>query len=481
MNEQYDFTHPITTAVFSFEKNVIHSILIKEGNEYELIKNNNLSELLQDIYTPIWAIRHGLGKNNGAEDLQTLERLVKTNYHLQEERNKEIDLSLINQNEIKSLFYNGLTIKTTEDGYSHAVGPIHAGVIEPGHFRFFVKGEEIQHLTIRLGFQHRGILKKLVGKNYFTSMPISESIASDSAVGYAITFAKNFEKASGIIVDEDIELKRTLLLEIERIAVHIADIGAIAGDVGYYPLLGLCATDRGVPLGVMEILTGSRFGKGAIFPGEVILNEKLNDEKIRLCITNLTNCFHRVESQMLRAMENSTIRERLQDCGRLTKKMVKQNGFLGIVSKSSGLHSDLREQDPLFKKYPIHLYHDEEHLTGDAWARFIIRYLELKESIEWINKILPLISIKKRTKGRPLFSKIEKYSEGIYYSYIEAWRGPLLSVLQIDTKGCIQNAYIRDPSVLNWHALELAVRGELIGDFPLNNKSFNLSYVGFDL
>ena len=154
-----------------------------------------------------------------------------------------------------------------------------------------------------------------------------------------------------------------------------------------------------------------------------------------------------------------------------------------MPARATGLRMDMRYSEPLYQtaKYPLDLNLEREHLNGDAWARFYLRFLEVKNSIAWLEKILPELDTTKAGKGDLLVQKANKFKPGIYFQSVEGWRGSVLVALDINAKGQIGEAYIRDPSVLNWHALELAVRGELIGDFPLNNKSFNLSYVGFDL
>ena len=192
--------------------------------------------------------------------------------------------------------------------------------------------------------------------------------------------------------------------------------------------------------------------------------------------------FKRVEVQFLRAANNSTIRERLQDCGTLSRKIVKLNGFVGMVARSSGLHHDLRKKEDLYNKYgKIDLIHEDSDLHGDAWSRFYLRYLELKQSVLWVCEVLPALKVDSLSSNQFKITKIKNFKRGIYLEAVEGWRGPVLVVLELNERGEIENSYIRDPSVPNWHALEMAVRGELIGDFPLNNKSFNLSYAGFDL
>lgn len=482
MYDQYLHEHMIVDGIFSFNelksyKKISHNYL----GEYTVEEINSLEDVLRDETIPHFLIRHGIGETMGEEDTSSFFRRKKADYNFLEERTSVLEIAR-RGNKIQNLDYTGLRIPLEAGGYSHAVGPIHAGVIEPGHFRFFVKGEEIQHLTIRLGFQRRNILQMLKNKNGFSSIPISETISGDTTIGYSLAFARNFEKAANLKIESDVDIIRLVLLEVERCAIHIGDLGAIAGDIGYYPLHGVCATDRGVPLGVMEALVGNRFGKGAIFPGEVRLNKNLKKESLVGIADNLKKGFKRVEFEFLRAADNSTIRERLQECGKISRNMVRLNGFIGMPARCTGIELDMRKYEDLYHKYfPISFHHDDENLTGDAWARFFLRYLELRASVEWLCKMIPEINPEKSSKGRHLSLGLNSFKSGLYYNSVEAWRGPVFVALQISDKGLIENSYIRDPSVLNWHALELAVRGELIGDFPLNNKSFNLSYVGFDL
>ena len=477
--DSYEFV----TGLFHSKKNSCFYKFLQNNESVKMIpvKDVKFKDIVKDIRIPIWLIRHSLGIASGEENYSEID--IESIHNSGERRKLELDHSMIGNSEIRDLNYRGISVNVKSDSYSHAVGPIHAGIIEPGHFRFSVTGEYIQHLNIRLGFQKRNILELIKDKTPLAAISLAEAISGDTAVAYSTAFSRIYEEAAGIKVSDEVKLIRMVLLEVERVAVHIGDLGALAGDIGYYPLHGVCATDRGVPLGVMETLTGSRFGKGAIFPGEVRLNKNLNLSILISLAANLINCFRRVEYQFMRAVNSSTIRERLDDCGKITKMQVLHNSFIGMPARATGLRMDMRYSEPLYQtaKYPLDLNLEREHLKGDAWSRFYLRFLELKNSITWLEKILPELDITKANTGRLLIQKINKFKPGVYYQSIEAWRGSILDVLDINAKGEIEEAYLRDPSVLNWHALELAVRGELIGDFPLNNKSFNLSYVGFDL
>ncbi|MCB1189361.1 MAG: metal (Ni/Fe) hydrogenase large subunit [Leptospiraceae bacterium] len=442
------------------------------------LETTNYNEIIHNRHFPLWMLRHSLGVPGGHEDYST----YVVGDH-EKSREEELGYCVNSEGKLKDMDFAGISINIDQGGYAHAVGPIHAGVIEPGHFRFSMKGEVIKLLMIRLGFQKRNIREKIINQFPVKVMPFSEVISGDSTVAYSTAFSNIYEEAMDLPISDEVKLIRMILLELERIAIHIGDMGAIAGDIGYYPLHGLCATDRGVPLGVMEALTGSRFGRGAIFPGEVRLNPRLKTEDLKKLANNIHIVFKSVEKHFLRATRTSTIRERLHDCGKITKLDVLKNGFVGMPARCTGMKQDMRYSEPLYQdgSVPLGLNIESEYLNGDAWARFYLRYLEYKNSCLWLENVIPNIDITKSGRGKLIVSDVKKCRPGLYYKSIEGWRGPVLVALDLSKDCKILDSYIRDPSVTNWHALELSVRGELIGDFPLNNKSFNLSYVGFDL
>ncbi|EKR91870.1 hypothetical protein LEP1GSC163_3633 [Leptospira santarosai str. CBC379] len=449
--------------------------LTGDGVEHEVVEYSE-KEAFEDAANPIWILRHSLGIDQGEEDYSSydFERYVTAD--------RKTDLEkFVTKKGIKDLVYKGLKVPIPASHYSHAVGPIHAGVIEPGHFRFIVKGEEIRNLDIRLGFQKRGLIDLIKGKGSRDSLPYAEAISGDSTIAYAIAFSRIFEEAQKIAVPQEVDFARLVLLELERIATHIGDMGAIAGDIGYYPLQGVCSLQRGIPLGVMETLTGNRFGRGALSPGKVVLRKGLDREKLNELAERIRSVTADVGAHFERAANVSTNRERLQSCGVIRQKQVRHLGFIGMAEKCTGLSRDLRslEKSYLFSS-PISLELNRDHMKGDAWARFYLRYEELKNSGKWLADAIPKLEAVLSLKFGKVSSRFT-VKKGTYYSAVEGWRGPVLVSLDLDAVGSIENAYIREVSVPNWHALELAVRGEYIGDFPLNNKSFNLSYVGVDL
>lgn len=333
-------------------------------------------------------------------------------------------------------------------------------------------------MDIRLGFQKRGLIDLIKRKGPNDSIPYAEAISGDSTISYAIAFSRIFEEAQNIAVPQELDFARLVLLELERVSTHIGDMGAIAGDIGYYPLQGVCSLQRGIPLGVMEALTGNRFGRGALSPGKIFFRKGLDRNKLKELSERIRSVTEEVVGHFERAAGRSTNRERLQSCGVIRQKQVRHLGFIGMVEKCTGLNRDLRNLEKSYAlSSPISLELNRDQMRGDAWARFYLRYEELKNSSKWLVEAIPKLEAALDLK----FGKSNPVKKGTYYSAVEGWRGPVLVSLDLDSNGTIENAYIREVSVPNWHALELAVRGEYIGDFPLNNKSFNLSYVGVDL
>lgn len=446
--------------------------LSNEGIEHEIVEYSE-KEAFEDTANPIWILRHSLGVDQGEEDYSSydFERYITAD--------RKTDLEkFVTKKGIKDLVYKGLKVPIPASHYSHAVGPIHAGVIEPGHFRFIVKGEEIRSLDIRLGFQKRGLIDLIKGKGPKDSISYAEAISGDSTISYAMAFSRIFEEAQNIAVPQELDFARLVLLELERVATHIGDMGAIAGDIGYYPLQGVCSLQRGIPLGVMEALTGNRFGRGALSPGKIFFRKGLDRDKLKELSERIRSVTEEVVGHFERAAGRSTNRERLQSCGVIRQKQVRHLGFIGMVEKCTGLNRDLRNLEKSYAfSSPISLELNRDQMRGDAWARFYLRYEELKNSSKWLVEAIPKLEAALDLK----FGKSNPVKKGTYYSAVEGWRGPVLVSLDLDSNGTIENAYIREVSVPNWHALELAVRGEYIGDFPLNNKSFNLSYVGVDL
>ena len=361
-----------------------------------------------------------------------------------------------------------------DDVHTVAVGPVHAGIIEPGHFRFLCEGEKILHLEIQLGYQHRGVEKLFVKQNPKDKIQLAESVAGDSVIANAYAHAQLVENFLGIEVSADELLDRAIALEMERIAVHVGDIGAIANDIAYMIANAVSGANRTYVINTMLAICGSRFGRGMLRVGGN--NFKITDEKRDLIRKNLNLVRTNMEQLCEEMFDSPSVLSRLENTGKVTEKQARDCGFVGMAAKSSGVKLDSRSDHPFgaYRKYPIYPLTMQ---TGDVFARTYLRYLEMQQSMNYINELLPLLKEERRAEK----NMTEKLPEGfLSVSIVEGWRGEVVHALITD-KTFGDRYKVKDPSFNNWFALALAVRGNGISDFPLCNKSFNLSYCGNDL
>lgn len=361
----------------------------------------------------------------------------------------------------------GYEFLKSDDAQSHevAVGPVHAGIIEPGHFRFLCNSERINHLEIQLGYQHRGVEKML--KNS-PSIQFAESICGDSTIAYALTFAHAIESLSNITVDKKSKIIRKIALEMERMAIHIGDLGAIAEDVAYKMGSAIFGTSRTLVINTMLEICGNRFGKGLIKIGGVNFDiENGVKEKIS---TMLEEVQTRVDKMMNAMNNNASVLSRLERTGIISTKHAKEIAMVGPSARACSIKIDARKFDN----------ENFEILTtggGDVHSRFYIRYVEIKQSKKIIEDLL------KELKGN-INSERQSMNlppNSFVTSITEAWRGELAHTIITDENGNIQTYKIKDPSFNNWLGLAIANRNGQISNFPVCNKSFDLSYCGFDL
>jgi Ni,Fe-hydrogenase III large subunit len=355
-----------------------------------------------------------------------------------------------------------------EEVHQVAVGPIHAGVIEPGHFRFMCNGETVYHLEIMLGYQHKGVEKLMIKS---PSNQLAESICGDSTIGHSLAFARAIEGLSNISVPKRERLIRLIALEMERMAIHVGDIGAIAGDVGYYMAGDVLAVTRTLVINTMLELSGSRFGKGLMKIGGVNydIDNNIKEKILKMLVEVNDRC-----DKMVKAMfGHATVLSRLENTGIVSRKRAKEIGLVGLAGRASGLETDSR----IFDEYE-ELGHKIENLkTGDVYARAYLRYLEIKSSTELIKKML--ISLHGEISKQRHNMKLTP--NNFVFSIVEGWRGEIAHCIFTDHNSFIENYKIKDPSFNNWFGLAIAVRNNQISDFPVCNKSFDLSYCGFDL
>jgi Ni,Fe-hydrogenase III large subunit/Ni,Fe-hydrogenase III component G len=350
--------------------------------------------------------------------------------------------------------------------YEIPVGPVHAGLIEPGHFRFSVVGETIIKMKARLWFTHRGIEKLFEGRNVDDGVPLAERISGDSAIGHNLAYCLAIEEACGLAVPEEASQLRALLLEMERIYNHIADIGALCNDVGFGLAQARALTLREQLLRLNEEVTGHRLLRDAILPGSVSV-KRLPTPK------ELSEIGERFEELVDLATSNTVVMERFRGTAVLSSDDAVGTGTLGVVARASGLTIDARVAHPFVALgEQFHLVHKT---TGDVQARFAIRVDEVRVSLAVIEDLA------NQTSALHVAAPRVVHRGGSGVGIVEGWRGTIVHRVEVDQFGTITRLKIVDPSFLNWPALSVALADTIVPDFPLANKSFNLSYAGNDL
>ncbi len=353
------------------------------------------------------------------------------------------------------------------------VGPVHAGIIGPGHFRFSSAGEPIINMEIRLGFTHRGVEKEFEGKGVFEAMKLAECVSGDSVFGHSLAFSSAIEKICGVTVPEEEQYLRVIMLELERMYNHAADAGGMALDVGFsFPSMYASVIKENI-LELNRFLTGSRYNKGfnkiggvkGILSGNKIAQFRDSVKKISGDFRELKNMLYSSVSFM----------DRVDTTGILKKKTAEDLGVVGLAARSSGIAMDLRKDLPgIYDKLN---FNATKQAAGDVLARLNIRIEEFEVSAGLIEQSLKKLD----TGSERQQSGGVKIAAGSALGYAEGWRGPILYWVKVDPKGIIERCKIVDPSFHNWTALSFAVLGNIVPDFPLCNKSFNLSYSGNDL
>jgi Ni,Fe-hydrogenase III large subunit len=361
-----------------------------------------------------------------------------------------------------------------EEIHEVAVGPVHAGVIEPGHFRFNCIGERVLHLEIQLGYQHRGVEQLMAGAAARRRPVLAEGIAGDTAIGHNLCLCQAEEALAGLTPDPGARIIRTIALELERIANHVGDLGALSGDVAFLPPANYFGRMRGDFLNMSLWICGNRFGKGLVRPGGVRF--PLTDDDRRTLMERIAELKTQVAHVIDLLFGTSSVRSRFEGCGRVSPKDASHLGLVGPAGRACGLPYDVRRVFPT--EHYAHLRLPEYALTGgDVYARARVRADEVLQSIEIIRGLL----------GQPIKTGCVETADGalapssLVVTLNEAWRGEVSHCVLTDPAGKIQRYKVKDPSFHNWNGLAMALRDTGISDFPLNNKSFNLSYCGFDL
>ena len=360
-----------------------------------------------------------------------------------------------------------------EEVHEVGVGPVHAGIIEPGHFRFQCHGENVLHLEISLGYQHRGVERALVGGPSKRTVHYMETLAGDTSVGHATAYCQAVEALAGARVPARAEALRGVALELERLANHTGDLGALAGDVGYLPTAAYCGRLRGDFLNMTALICGSRFGRGMIRPGGVAFD--VDAPRAAELLARLDRTLRDVTGAVALLWDEPSVQARFEETGRLSRTVCAELGLVGPVARACGLARDVRHEFPsgifCFAQVPVSTWH-----TGDVFARAYVRWLEIQRSAAFVREQLGALPDGPiRVDPEPLAA------DALVASLVEGWRGEICHVAVTDGRGHLARYKVVDPSFHNWMGLALALRGQQISDFPLCNKSFNLSYCGHDL
>jgi Ni,Fe-hydrogenase III large subunit len=360
-----------------------------------------------------------------------------------------------------------------EEVHEVAVGPVHAGVIEPGHFRFQCHGEHVFHLEISLGYQHRGVERSLRNGPDKRTIHTIETLAGDTSIGHATAYCQTVEALSGCRVPARAHVLRGVALELERLANHTGGLGALANDVGFLATASFCGRLRGDFLNLTAQICGSRFGRGLVRPGGVAFD--LDAERRKDMTIRLNAAARDVKSAVELLWNSASVQARFEGTGVVQPEVAEALGLVGVAARACGLERDVRHDHPsgVFRlaHIPVSVWN-----SGDVFARAFVRWLEIERSCAFIREQLGALP-----DGATRIPCEKLTPNRMCASLVEGWRGEICHVALTDEQGRFSTYKVVDPSFHNWTGLALALREQQISDFPLCNKSFDLSYCGHDL
>ena len=354
-----------------------------------------------------------------------------------------------------------------------AVGPVHAGIIEPGHFRFQAHGEEVLFLEIMLGYQHRGVEHLLETRRWPDAVLIAESIAGDTVIAHASAACGAIEALARSRKTPRGQTIRGIALELERLANHIGDLGAIAGDIAYQPAAAYFGRMRGECLNLLMTLSGNRYGRGLIRPGGALFDiPSAMAGEMRARLEVLADELRPVGHLLLK---NASVQARLEGVGAVSRAQCLELGLVGVAARACQVPRDVRHDHPYgvfrFAHIPV-----ATAWAGDVLARTLVRWLEVQRSLEFVIEQVGALP-----KGAAQVPCGALRPGELAVALEEGWRGEVAHIVITDDAGNVRRHKVVDASFHNWSALAVAMPGNQISDFPLCNKSFNLSYAGHDL
>jgi Ni,Fe-hydrogenase III large subunit/Ni,Fe-hydrogenase III component G len=362
---------------------------------------------------------------------------------------------------------------TGEGVFQVPVGPVHAGIIEPGHFRFGVAGEPVLYLQLRLFYVHKGIEKRFERLPWPHTLFLAESISGDTAVGHALAYCHAIERLAGVEVPARAQVLRVVLLELERLYNHIADIGALATDVAFTVPASYAQAQRERLVRLYERLFGTRLLRGTIAFGGV--KHDLTTDGSNALRRHLRTLEKEFDSLITLLIDSGSFTDRVDTTGVLSNQAARDLGIVGMAARASGIDADLRRDHP-HDAYRRLQFEVPVETGGDVRARLMVRAREVEQSLLIVHRALDMLPETPLRSPMPDALPVDSAALG----WAEAWRGPCVHWVATDEQGRLMRVKITDPSFLNWPGLSHAVPGNIIPDFPVINKSFNLSYSGND-
>jgi Ni,Fe-hydrogenase III large subunit len=328
-------------------------------------------------------------------------------------------------------------------------------------------------LEISLGYQHRGVERKLVGGPNKRTLHYMETLAGDTTIGHATAYSQAVEALAGCVPSMRAQALRGIMAELERLACHTGDMGALADDVGFLPTSNYCGRIRGDFLNATGLICGNRFGRSMVRPGGVRFD--VEPERIKTLVTRLTPAIRDVLGAVQLLWDSSSVTARFEETGTVSQETCLALGLVGMAARACGVEMDVRNDYPTgiyrFAKVPVSTWH-----TGDVYARAYVRAREIKHSGAFVLEQLAHLP-----EGELTAPVGPLASDSLVVSLTEGWRGEICHVAITNAEGKFAHYKIVDPSFHNWIGLAMSLRNQEISDFPLCNKSFNLSYCGHDL